>query len=458
MSSTSRTMQAQQASAITILKMAILACRPLSFVAYFLSLSLGFFIAQKHVGDVSSAVYYVMICMFFCMHGALQLLCHAAVPVADGADEGDEVNKSCRMKGQLRSRHASLFAVALSVFAIMSGLWLIVQSEQAWLSFVLFISIFAALVCISPVWQMVLRNFGTLFLHCNLCLAFFATSYAVLSQDFAPYYLALSVPMALFIAIFVQQQSHAYTEHNHGICCYPYRIIINTEKYRLFYGICSVAVWALMLNLITCYVPTVRVERSLLADAVHKSVLDRHSSLSIAASSQDAMDRGVVYGFGAKNSHTGSIDCSGWIAEINQNMMKSMNERMGKNVYGEKAKLTLNIGANGGAAGIVLAVKVVTGQQFLTEDLSPDKVREGLIIGLDTGPKDWDMGRYGGIDHIVQTYRDHETGQMMVSQSSGGMGVHVMPYAAWYATWSQEAELYGVDVSLLAEPAPVPSL
>ncbi|MFI3271083.1 MAG: hypothetical protein R3Y11_03120 [Pseudomonadota bacterium] len=463
MSSTLRTMQAPQENTISILKMVFLACRPLSFVAYFLALSLGFFVAHKHVGDASSAVYYVMICMFFCMHGALNLLCHASASVAHEdlcVDErkGTNADIPCRIKVQLSIRYASLFAVALSVFAFMSGIWLMVQSGQIWLCFVLFISIFAAMVCISPAWHMVCRSFGTVFLHGNLCLALFATSYAVSSQDFAPYYLALSVPMSLFMAIFLKQQSYGNAQYNDGTCHVPFGIFINKEKFKIFCRICSLAAWALMLNIITCYVPTVTVERSMLADDMKKSVLDRHSSSSIEASTQDAMDRGVVYGFGVKNSHSGSIDCSGWIAEINQSMMKSMNARMGKNVYGEKAKLTLNIGANGGAAGIVLAVKVVTGQQFLTEDLSPDKVREGLVIGLDTGPKDWDMGRYGGIDHIVQTYKDHETGQMMVSQSSGGVGVHAMPYAEWYAKWSQEAKLYGVDMSLLAEPSPVPSL
>lgn len=74
------------------------------------------------------------------------------------------------------------------------------------------------------------------------------------------------------------------------------------------------------------------------------------------------------------------------------------------------------------------------------------------MIGMDTGDKGWDAGRFGGIDHIVQTYRDPQTGRMMVSESSSGQGVHVTDYEEWYKKQNARgAKLYGTDVTKLAD-------
>jgi hypothetical protein len=53
---------------------------------------------------------------------------------------------------------------------------------------------------------------------------------------------------------------------------------------------------------------------------------------------QDAMNKGIKYGFGSKDLKTGAIDCSGWIANINTNMMNSINKEAGKEIYGKEAK------------------------------------------------------------------------------------------------------------------------
>lgn len=152
------------------------------------------------------------------------------------------------------------------------------------------------------------------------------------------------------------------------------------------------------------------------------------ASVSIMASTQDAIDRGVTYGFGNKNTQTGAVDCSGWIAEQNTALMDNINAVVGKDVFTPEARQVLKKGAAGGAAGLIKAVGEATGEELSNADLTPDKIREGMIIGMDTGEHGWDAGRYKGIDHIVQTFRDPQTGQMMVSESSKAGGVHVTPY------------------------------
>lgn len=175
------------------------------------------------------------------------------------------------------------------------------------------------------------------------------------------------------------------------------------------------------------------------------------ASVSIMASTQDAVDRGVTYGFGGKNSQTGAVDCSGWIAEQNTALMDNINAVVGKDVFSAEARQVLKKGSTGGAAGIIQAVSEATGEQLSNAELTPDKIREGMMIGMDTGEHGWDAGRYKGIDHIVQTFRDPETGQMMVSESSSKRGVHATPYEEWYKQWGGKANLYGTDVTRLAD-------
>lgn len=179
------------------------------------------------------------------------------------------------------------------------------------------------------------------------------------------------------------------------------------------------------------------------------------ASASIQGSTQAAIDRGVRYSFGSKRSKSGGIDCSGWVTEINRNLMTSVNAAMGQDVYSAEARQVLTKGANGGAAGIIQAVSGATGELLHNADLSPDKIREGMMIGMDTGNKGWDAGRYNGIDHIVQTYKDELTGKMMVSESRGGKGVMNTDYEEWYKKNSRHS-LYGADVTKLADASKLP--
>lgn len=176
------------------------------------------------------------------------------------------------------------------------------------------------------------------------------------------------------------------------------------------------------------------------------------TSQALQANTQDAINRGVRYQFGSKHSASGGVDCSGWVAEMNRAMMESVNAQAGKEVYSKEAKSVLQKGANGGAAGIIQSVSEATGELLGNAELAPENVREGMMIGMDTGDKGWDAGRFGGIDHIVQTYRDAETGRMMVSESSSGQGVKTTDYEEWYKKQNARgAKLYGTDVTKLAD-------
>ena len=185
------------------------------------------------------------------------------------------------------------------------------------------------------------------------------------------------------------------------------------------------------------------------------------ASASLMASTQDALDRGVGYRMGSKNSQRGEIDCSGWVAEVNRSLMNNVNAAMGEQIYSGEARKVLERGANGGAAGLIQSVSQATGELLGNADLSPDKIRAGMMIGLDTGERGWERGRFKGIDHIVQTYVDPQTGKMMVTESTshtanGGRGVQSIPYEEFYAKWSNRAKLYGTDVTKLADASKVP--
>lgn len=185
------------------------------------------------------------------------------------------------------------------------------------------------------------------------------------------------------------------------------------------------------------------------------------ASASLMASTQDALDRGVGYRMGSKNSQRGEIDCSGWVAEVNRSLMNNVNAAMGEQIYSGEARKVLERGANGGAAGLIQFVSQATGELLGNADLSPDKIKAGMMIGLDTGDRGWERGRFKGIDHIAQTYVDPQTGKMMVTESTsrtanGGRGVQSIPYEEFYAKWSNRAKLYGTDVTKLADASKVP--
>lgn len=164
---------------------------------------------------------------------------------------------------------------------------------------------------------------------------------------------------------------------------------------------------------------------------------------SLIKQTQSAIDRGVKYGFGVKNSSTGAIDCSGWVAETNRNMIDSLNQEAGNVDMSEAKKLFPD-----GAAMIVEKIAKTTGEMMTSEELTPETLKEGMIIGEDNGAKSWDAGRFMGIDHITQVVRDPETGKLMISQSSGGKGVSLTDAEQYLERKkSRGTKLFGVDTN-----------
>lgn len=189
---------------------------------------------------------------------------------------------------------------------------------------------------------------------------------------------------------------------------------------------------------------------------INLSQVDRNveAMTSAAISQYTSQKAGTKYKLGARSTASGQIDCSGWIIEMNRNFMDAVNRDAGKEVYSQKAKDIITRG--GTSEGIINNLITATGEELRNADLSPDKIQEGTAIGIDTGYHGWEGKRQRGIDHIVQTFKDPVTGRMMISESSGGKGVHARDYAEWYKEYSQKgAKMYGARVTRLANNVPI---
>lgn len=189
------------------------------------------------------------------------------------------------------------------------------------------------------------------------------------------------------------------------------------------------------------------------------AALENQMSAGISNLTLDASNRNVRYELGAKNSRNGTIDCSGWVYEQTSNLMNGINQAAGKEVFSSAAKKALKQGAdNQGAAGIVQSVANYTGKLYQGEELDPSRIGGGMVIGIDTGKHSWDGGRFQGIDHIAQTYRDPKTGQLMVSESSSSKGVHSQTYESWYNYYVKKkgARIFGGNVAAMANPGTLP--
>jgi hypothetical protein len=163
---------------------------------------------------------------------------------------------------------------------------------------------------------------------------------------------------------------------------------------------------------------------------------------------QDAMNKGIKYGFGSKDLKTGAIDCSGWIANINTNMMNSINKEAGKEIYGKEAKKAFQ----GSAADIIKNVSAAGGGMLEGSKNIRANLKEGMLIGEDNGEKGWDAGRHKGIDHITQTVKDPKTGKLMISESQGGKGVTLTDPEEYFAKKEKKGvKLFGTDMTAMAK-------
>ena len=71
-------------------------------------------------------------------------------------------------------------------------------------------------------------------------------------------------------------------------------------------------------------------------------------------------------------------------------------------------------------------------------NITHSKIEPGMIIGVDSGSRGWDVNRWKGIDHIAITYREPSTGDLYVAESTSEKdpvakktGVRTMPFSAW---------------------------
>jgi len=149
------------------------------------------------------------------------------------------------------------------------------------------------------------------------------------------------------------------------------------------------------------------------------------------------------YGFGSKALSTGKIDCSGWAVEMINATFSEINEKAGKKVFEDSERFSLEMDA---ASSIVRKAVQRSGVLIAGRELTPEALREGMVIGEDNGAKGWDQGRYKGIDHILFVLRDPNGGELMVSQSRGGEGVELLPLDDYLAHKHKKgAKLFASD-------------
>lgn len=145
----------------------------------------------------------------------------------------------------------------------------------------------------------------------------------------------------------------------------------------------------------------------------------------IALSSAHAMTLAydhVKYGFGIKDPDSGRVDCSGWVVALQNATMDEINGKAGRSVFSRADRFSPGFDS---AAAILEKAEARSGMLLEGAAITPDILREGMVIGEDNGPKSWDRGRFQGIDHVVMVVRDPASGELMVSQSRGGAGVEL---------------------------------
>ncbi len=131
---------------------------------------------------------------------------------------------------------------------------------------------------------------------------------------------------------------------------------------------------------------------------------------------------GKIPGVDGKHPDQGYVDCSGWVATMQNATMKEVNAKAGRQVFGRDE--FFNLGTDG-AAMIVEKAQSRSGVMIEGKAVTRDALKEGMIIGEDNGPTKWDGGRYKGIDHITMVVKDPKSGELMISQSRGGEGVEL---------------------------------
>nr|DAS32922.1 MAG TPA: minor tail protein [Caudoviricetes sp.] len=142
----------------------------------------------------------------------------------------------------------------------------------------------------------------------------------------------------------------------------------------------------------------------------------------------------VGYKFGSKDLGNGVIDCSGFVSNLYDATIEDLNAKLGERRFSSGRLKYLS------AADQIKTFARDTVMTGNLRDLSLSQFKAGMLIGTDNGPqydkktgKQWDKGRYKGIDHIVMVVKD-EGGNLFASQSSGKKGVNMTPLAKYLSS------------------------
>lgn len=182
-------------------------------------------------------------------------------------------------------------------------------------------------------------------------------------------------------------------------------------------------------------------------------------SEKIASATKNAIARGVEYG--RKNnsdgtpqySNCGNVDCSAWVNELVVNTLPQINREAGEDVFSEQF---INDFKGWYVSGTIIdkMLAQIGGAPLREKDLTEDKIKAGMIIGVDAEPNKG-SGTYG-IDHVLMPFFDPVTQQWMISDSSpynkNGHnnkkgGVAATPYKKWYERQIKLGrKVYAVDL------------
>ena len=151
----------------------------------------------------------------------------------------------------------------------------------------------------------------------------------------------------------------------------------------------------------------------------------------------------VKYHMGSKHPEKGTVDCSGWVARMQNETMGEINQKAGHEVFSRKD--IFDIG-NYDAADIIKESAKRSGVLIEGKAVTKDVLKEGMVIG-EHQPHEKPNGRFSNIDHITMVVRDPKNGELMISQSSSsGKGVHLTPLDDYLKyKQSHNVHLYATD-------------
>lgn len=166
--------------------------------------------------------------------------------------------------------------------------------------------------------------------------------------------------------------------------------------------------------------------------AVYNNVFD-----VATASLQESFDKTdfVKYGFREKTWQKGYLDCSGFVEAVSIATMKDVNKALNKKSFTDEVMKGMD---NHAAGQFQNLVKHGGGEtRYKKGSIQAGNLKEGDVIGIDSGQKSWDRGRQRGIDHIAMVARNKK-GELVVRESTSGKGV----IETSIAEWSKKAQKY----------------